>query len=195
MMIFEPGHNDNIINYHFVDGLFSDVELDTLKAQLRDLSLTEGQIGEGEVDPYTRRSKVSFLPPADLGADVCKKMLDAIKDMNKDVFNFDLTGLLESLQYTTYDEEYRGMYNWHFDEGSGEDKTWTRKLSVILILSDPIEYGGGDLEMVTEKGIDAVEQKRGRLVIFPSFLRHRVRPITKGSRESLVFWVSGPAFR
>ncbi|MDB2656544.1 2OG-Fe(II) oxygenase [Crocinitomicaceae bacterium] len=70
-----------------------------------------------------------------------------------------------------------------------------RKLSVTVQLSDPDEYEGGDLEfMINHKTVKA-PRKKGTIVVFPSFIMHRVTPITKGTRQSIVGWVSGPPYR
>ena len=68
-----------------------------------------------------------------------------------------------------------------------------RKLSITIILSDSIEYDGG--EFVFEKGGDEVFKNQGTVIVFPSFIRHRVNPVTKGIRYSLVNWFTGPAFK
>jgi len=75
----------------------------------------------------------------------------------------------------------------------------TRKLSLSLILSDPDDYEGGDFYIQTgspdpEKLIK-MEQKKGRVLAFPSFMIHGVAPVTKGTRRSIVVWVDGPKFK
>ena len=71
----------------------------------------------------------------------------------------------------------------------------TRKLSSILFLSDPNEYVGGQLVMQYSKEDFKIEQKYGRMVVFPSFIMHKVTPIESGVRNSLVNWFSGPPIR
>jgi PKHD-type hydroxylase len=71
-----------------------------------------------------------------------------------------------------------------------------RKLSFSLVLSDSADYEGGALEFFTSSaGPSEAEQKRGRVIAFPSYMVHRVTPITKGVRKSIVFWVVGPKFK
>jgi PKHD-type hydroxylase len=69
-----------------------------------------------------------------------------------------------------------------------------RKLSLTLQLSPPEAYEGGGLEFFGA-GELSVSRLQGTLIAFPSFLHHRVTPITRGKRESLVMWWHGPAFR
>ena len=71
--------------------------------------------------------------------------------------------------------------------------TQRRKISIVLQLSDPEEYEGGELEMFVSKDIQKIPKKKGAAVLFPSYCMHRVTPVTKGERRSIVLWVSGPA--
>jgi PKHD-type hydroxylase len=68
-----------------------------------------------------------------------------------------------------------------------------RKLSLVCQLSDPSEYEGGELQINTGE-IFTPEKQKGTVILFPSYLLHRVTPVTKGTRRSLVLWIEGPAF-
>ena len=70
-----------------------------------------------------------------------------------------------------------------------------RKLSLVVQLSDPEDYEGGDLEIYTGHEPLVVKKKKGMTAFFPSYQLHGVTPVTKGTRYSLVVWVHGPAFR
>ena len=70
-----------------------------------------------------------------------------------------------------------------------------RKLSVVVQLSDPEEYEGGELKLHTSYDPIIIKKERGMIVSFPSYTLHEVAPVTKGERYSLVAWVHGPAFR
>tara|TARA_R100001143_G_C3340289_1_gene123906 strand:+ start:213 stop:818 length:606 start_codon:yes stop_codon:yes gene_type:complete len=105
----------------------------------------------------------------------------------------------ESAQFTTY---YPGQfYSWHQDSLRSPPKT--RKISLTLSLNDPSEYEGGQLqfdcrnkENPEDNKIETiVENQQGSLVIFPSFTFHRVLPVTKGVRYSLVMWMKGDRWR
>ena len=105
----------------------------------------------------------------------------------------------ESAQFTTY---YPGQfYSWHQDSLRSPPKT--RKISLTLSLNDPSEYEGGQLqfdcrnkENPEDNKIETiVENQQGSLVIFPSFTFHRVLPVTKGVRYSLVMWMKGDQWR
>ena len=92
--------------------------------------------------------------------------------------------------------ENGGKYKWHTDCGAKE--TSTRKLTAIVQLSDETNYEGGDLEFGitddTGKNNHKANKTRGSITIFPSFLSHRVTPITKGTRHSLITWMLGDCF-
>ena len=128
--------------------------------------------------------------------------LDSIcRKLNGSYFGFDLTGFHEPFQYTTYvgDEETEKTdchtgYTWHMDKGPGEDRP-PRKLSMILSLMDSEDYEGGDFEIKTGIEPQRLPIKKGRVIVFPSWTLHRVTPVTKGIRRSIVVWVGGPKFR
>ncbi len=99
---------------------------------------------------------------------------------------------ISSVQFTEYTKEQH--YDWHMDTaGLGSDM---RKVSVIVQLTNPDEYKGGDFQFRHHGGdIEDVPvlRKRGTVLVFPSWIEHRVTPITKGKRQTLVAWMSGPA--
>lgn len=117
-------------------------------------------------------------------------------DANRDHFGFDLNYMRE-VQYTTYHGEQGGKYDWHKDAFWINPTMNHRKLSMTIQLSEPNEYQGGEFEIDPEFGVldQAVIKQRGTVLVFPSFLRHRVTPVSSGIRRSLVCWVEGPKFR
>ena len=106
-----------------------------------------------------------------------------------DQFEFNLTGLLERPQLLKYNAPSNG-YDWHLDIGQGDSST--RKISISILLNDG--YEGGDLAFFTD-GETQVNPDRGTAIAFPSYLPHRVMPVTKGTRWSLVCWIAGEPFR
>ncbi len=117
----------------------------------------------------------------------------------------------ESCQFTKYTKGQ--FYDWHCDgwdqpymrEGNDPSNGKIRKLSVTVTLSDPKDYKGGELEFdlrnedpdKTKKNIHTCTQilPKGSLVVFPSWVWHRVKPVTKGVRHSLVIWNLGWPFK
>ena len=111
---------------------------------------------------------------------------------NRSGFGFDAT-YLDEIQYAQYD--VGDFYKWHKDLIIDTDNAFQRKLSVSVQLSDPDTYEGGELEMQgLAKGHELpqnVLKKRGTVIVFPSFCVHRITPVTKGTRKSLVARVEG----
>ena len=120
------------------------------------------------------------------------KMAFIARKINSIFYRFDLYGFMEDMQYTVYGSG-GDHYDWHIDAGSSTD--CPRKLSFSLQLSDPSEYEGGNLEFMINKGGHVAQKDRGLVVAFPSYRLHRVTPVTKGIRKSIVVWTTGPQFR
>jgi PKHD-type hydroxylase len=101
----------------------------------------------------------------------------------------------EPFQLTEYNSNEKQFYDWHVDNTSDFKYNITRKLSCILFLTEPQAYEGGKFQY--KVGIDdqEIDQPRGRVVVFPSYTLHRVTPVTRGIRRSVVTWVSGPPFK
>jgi PKHD-type hydroxylase len=99
----------------------------------------------------------------------------------------------ENTQISRYKSADEGHYDWHMDAGPPKEGI-QRKLSISILLSDPSEFEGGELQF---KGMEdrKILTKQGSIVVFPSFIEHKVTPVTKGVRYSAVTWASGPSFR
>jgi PKHD-type hydroxylase len=142
-----------------------------------------------------RRSDVAWLNATPESDWIWKSIVHAVAEVNRGFFRYNLTGCYEPIQLSEYSESDSGHYNWHIDS-SVVSNTVPRKLSMTLLLSDPSEFEGGDLQVMT--GNDkprTLEAKKGRAWFFPSYTLHRVTPVTKGVRRSLVLWVGGPEFK
>lgn len=120
------------------------------------------------------------------------RMNAVVGDLNARFYQFDLTGYSDPFQYTIYHGREGGHYDWHVDQIGARAP---RKLSIPLQLSDPAAYEGGDLQLHGRTEIDNAPRARGTLVAFPSWVLHRVTPVTSGTRRSLVAWTMGPKFR
>jgi len=139
-----------------------------------------------------RRSDALWLPQ-DVVAPFYKTLSAILQKANADVFRFELTGLREAIQLATYRAENRGAYGWHIDTGVGPNAT--RKISAVIPLTDPSHYEGGQFEAFYNDEPTIIPMPLGRVVMFPSYVLHRVTPVTKGIRRTLAVWVSGPPFR
>jgi len=103
-------------------------------------------------------------------------------------YGFRLMGLQEPLQFSRY--AAGGKFDWHVDAGG--EATAGRKLSLSIQLSSSADYDGGDLEFLNNAGESA--RALGTAVVFPSFLAHRVAPVSRGLRQALIAWAYGPSF-
>jgi PKHD-type hydroxylase len=192
--------------YVYWDGLFTDEELELVKGYCDTLELdtasTVGKNGEMDFENPARKSDIAWIRPNDENMWIFERFTWVIEKLNDRFYEFNLNGF-EVIQYTVYNEDGQQRYDLHMDTILGTDKSMdlpeTRKLSLSMVLSDPSEYEGGQFQMQTgspeEDKLMTVEQLKGRVIGFPSFLLHRVTPVTKGIRKSLVIWVEGPKFK
>lgn len=148
-----------------------------------------------------RRSKVFWIQRnhPKLGY-LLDKLWNTVTPINNQYFGAHLLDL-PPLQFTQYSEQYQGEYKMHMDLDWMEERlpgsrpNFQRKISCIVQLSDPKDYEGGNFEFgndVQEKPPAQNIKEQGTLLAFPSFLYHGVRPVTKGTRYSLVGWFEGP---
>lgn len=174
---------------------FTEQELDWLQQQAIK-SNERAQVG-GNPNPEElskiRRSQISWLSYNDNTKWVFEKLAHVVSSLNSQFYRFDLTGFGESLQLTNYNHSESGMYRWHQDYGGRRSPS--RKLSVVVQLTDPSQYEGGNLQIMTGNEPQNIRKERGILAVFPSYQLHQVTPVTQGSRQSLVAWVTGPAFK
>jgi PKHD-type hydroxylase len=197
---------DTVINenWAFQHGLFTADECKTIieigTNGKTASELTYGSVGDlnNITDNISEISKIRRSPISWLRSDIednhwiYHRMTDAIKNINNQFFNFDLTEI-QSLQFTCYDAEEEGFYGKHIDMMYKSPNT--RKLSVTVQLSDSSEYEGGDLLLHTADNPERPVRQRGTGIFFPSYSLHEVTPVTKGKRYSLVAWVLGPRFK
>lgn len=182
-------------NFCYWEGFLDDNDINYILSRPEWHDQQPAQIGidDGEVNPEKRRTNVSWMYPDQNNHHIWQKMSTAIWQANRQFFQFDIRGCYEAAQLGSYTDQDQGHYNWHTDSGL-ETTSVPRKLSMALLLSDPSEFEGGNLEVNLNGDILPVEQKRGRAWFFPSWTIHRVTPVTKGIRRSLVLWMGGPAF-
>ena len=115
---------------------------------------------------------------------------------NNELWKFDLHSMPEQIQFTEYYATENGHYTWHQDIGPGILSK--RKISITVQLSDPSEYDGGVLEMWQGGSQDSAVKAykgAGSVFIFPSYMMHRVTPVTRGIRKSFVLWVGGSHYK
>jgi len=169
---------------------FTSEELDAFFRIGEQIEMDKGRTGGGDSTDI-RDSFVSWMFPNEVTNWVFQRMSRIVNSMNDQFFGFELDGFFQGFQFTKYTAPGQ-HYTWHVDRGGGNG---VRKLSVSVLLSDPNDYEGGDLELQLGDEAEKTERIRGMATIFPSWTLHRVTPVTKGTRYSLVAWVSGPPFK
>ncbi len=154
-------------------------------------SVGAGQKKGGIVDTETRTSHISWIPFSKM-PEMYKDIEKTMKATNNNHFGFDGMQITEPAQYTEYPSG--GFYDWHMDSDVNfAHEPPVRKISMTCLLSHESEFEGGELQM--EKEDNKVKLVQGQAIFFASFIKHRVAPVTRGVRKSLVMWFGGPPLR
>lgn len=193
-----PRNNFNQDYMAYWDGFLTEEDINLLLAQPEWINSNKGKVndnnGSGVLDLSVRDVKVSWIYDTPEIKHIWTKMSNVVAEVNKRFFNFDLTGFYEPMQVCIYTSD-NNHYEWHIDN-LREVSQPPRKLSMALLLSDPGDFEGGEFQVKTNSDNPiTLETKRGRAWFFPSYMLHRVTPVTKGIRRSLVLWVGGPPFK
>ena len=192
-LVFELDQRPQFTEFCWYDNYFSIQELETLNALWGQLPTEDAFVtgNEAKNDDY-RKSKLSFITP-----DIpelqwfYQKLSSLAMACNNERYLYDIHGFYEPLQLAEYSKE--DFFEWHMDFGPGHVSS--RKLSMSIQLTPPEEYEGGDLELMINNKATKAPRSFGTVVIFPSFILHRVTPVTSGKRRSIVGWVTGPPYK
>lgn len=190
--IFLPKEDINQTNYYWFNGGFTSDEVNKIVEDAKEYPFVKALVVDEENTDKFRKSNVKWLPYDNKWEWVIDKIMSQVVEANDTMWKFDLKSVIDQIQYTEY-EGNGGHYDWHMDIGPG--KISHRKISIVVQLSDPSEYVGGDLELKTGADQVVVPRGKGNVIVFPSFLLHRVVPLTSGNRKSLVLWVGGGQYR
>jgi len=196
---FLPGIKRKDLNPDFADhtwfrNLFSDEEAEQICAAWSDELAKNAAVnnaGKEETRDELRKSQIMFLKPGSATDWIYERLSQACIQTNTNRYKFEITGFQTELQLANYSGG--GFFDWHMDFGAGDISN--RKLSITVQLSDSDDYEGGDLQFMINQHIVNAPREKGTAIIFPSFALHRVTPVTKGSRKSIVGWIAGPPYR
>ena len=182
--------SDKTQNWAYMDNLFTPEECAQIIA-IGNSKLEEAKVsGKNESNKDIRESQVAWLYGGDIEF-AFRRVTDAVLNLNNQFFNFDLFGMAEGFQFTRYDAP-TGHYGMHIDKMLNGT---VRKLSLTIQLSSPEDYEGGELALQMSKDAEIMPKELCKMVVFPSYVLHEVRPITKGTRYSLVAWITGKPFK
>jgi len=193
--VYPPKENDAMVFYQF-DSAFSLGELNSIERGLKNIEYVRATTAGGPIDD--RKSNIKWIPHTQEWDWLYYKLMELAEIANDECWHFDLNSVPEMIQYTEYNSDELGKYDWHQDIGPGELSV--RKISITVQLSDNHEYEGGDLCFWNggeslETNYDVANKGIGNVVIFPSYLVHSVKPVTKGTRKSFVLWLGGGHYK
>ena len=150
-----------------------------------------GRPNNSGLDTKKRVTTISWIPFKEMQP-MYEQVNGFIQACNLNHFGFGNIQVTENAQFTEYPEG--GFYDWHMDcDVNMQHEPPVRKISMTLLLNDPSEFEGGDLELMAPGKFAALKQ--GHAIIFASFLNHRVNKVRRGVRQSLVVWFGGKPFR
>lgn len=172
----------------------------------RALTTEQAKVGAGDssnsnrgidnlVDLNLRRTRVAWVPVK--GYEEIYGFIDSFaRRVNRDYFGFDISHGLQEVQFSVYDSKQLGHYDWHQDVFFTAPRPHQRKLSLVIQLSDPESYEGGEFEFRDCHKLDhALFKPQGSVLAFPSFHYHKVNEVTKGIRYTIVAWIDGPKWK
>lgn len=203
MLEFYPCFPSNpkldLVNYYFFPKGFDSFDIDRILSISELYEFQDAKVHTHDnsetVDVEIRESSIKWLiAEVDKTEWIYERLMGCVIEANTEMWGFDINHFKDAIQYTEYHDDKKGHYDWHIDIGTGN--SGTRKISIVVQLSDPEDYEGGELQLQTggENHISIIK-KKGAITLFPSYLTHRVTPVTKGIRKSLVLWVGGSTFR
>ena len=191
---FDRRENEPLEHYTFEQG-FTKEELKKIDKDVEDVIPSKATT-LGEQSDSLRISKVRWIQQDSKWEWLYRRLQVMIQEANDALWQFELVSMPEKIQFTEYHANEKGHYNWHQDIGTGIASC--RKVSVTVQLSGQEDYEGGDLQL-THGGPHELSytapKKAGSVTIFPSYMLHRVTPVTKGVRKSFVLWVGGSPFK
>jgi|TARA_A100000172_G_C2987023_1_gene91445 PKHD-type hydroxylase len=179
---------DQLNSYAYSEKVFTKEECKKIIKIAKEKGLIKGNT-RGKTN--IRLGDITWLYASDDLKWVFKKITDVVLFLNNKYFNFDIFGLNEGLQFTNY-KAPSDKYGKHVDRALN---ILVRKLSLSIQLTDPKDYEGGELILYEDENGLEMSKEQGTLILFPSFIMHEVKPVTKGERNSLVSWVTGKQFK
>ncbi|SEO19490.1 PKHD-type hydroxylase [Salinihabitans flavidus] len=179
---------------HGVAGAFSAAECDRLVELVAAVPCADARLVGQTRNHNLRRADLVWVDDLPGAGWVMDRLIDIARTANRARFDFDVREFAESPQVARYGAEREGHFDWHSDIGDGPLAA-RRKLTLVVQLARAGSYDGGDLEVMPGAHVVVANREVGAATVFPSFVLHRVTPVTRGARQSLTVWAHGPAFR
>ena len=183
--------------------VFNNDEVDWIVNYCTTLEIGKGELFESNPDYSTREALTGWIKQPNYEKQwIYDKLNQTIEKHNDYVFNLELSGI-PYIQYTEYLPG--GHHDFHMDLPMDmpsyidyKINEFFRKLTVVVLLTQPeVDFGGGEFQLNTsmERTPVTIPLVKGSVLMFPSFLLHKVAPVQWGLRKTLVTWVIGPKFR
>ncbi|MFY0610262.1 MAG: 2OG-Fe(II) oxygenase [Hyphomicrobiaceae bacterium] len=174
--------------------LFSSVECERIVAIAHAGIFRDSELIGSTRSDAVRLAQTSWLDEEGTAKWIFNRLLEAFAQSNREHFDFKLDEFAERMQVAWYGAEAGAFFDWHSDVGTSSVAS-RRKLTMVVQLSEAKSYLGGQLETNADGHIRAASRCIGSALVIPSFMLHRVRPVSHGSRYSLTLWSHGPAFQ
>ena len=195
----------NMAEFYYFENAFTDDEIKKIQEESMKVPPEVAKTGQNDTtNDGIRKSEIRWLHGNVAYTDgdnvytgddfvwLYKRLWTMIEEANRNVWNLNLSHGRDAIQHTIYTEG-GGHYDWHMDAGHGMQRL--RKVSLRGQLTDPDELEGGELQLWRGQNSLNAPRGKGTVVLFPSYMMHRVTEVTKGTRESLVLWVGGDHYR
>ena len=170
-------------NFYYIENGFDKENIKKLEDLIKNYKFSKGMTGDIELgttfaSEYTNNRDIAYINPTTQTKWLYDLLVPFALEANENLFHFDINTVTDSIHYVIYPKD-NGHLTWHMDVSQGDSNR--RKLAMTIQLSDPSEYEGGDFQ-IWRGGNEfiTVTRKKGDIIIFPTFLMHRVTPITKG---------------
>ncbi|MCV0371450.1 2OG-Fe(II) oxygenase [Filomicrobium sp.] len=177
-----------------VANVFSPDECKKIISTTDEKAYADARLIDGARQDNTRRARITWLDDTDKDEWVFRRLLDTVSEANRHHFKFGLEEFSERMQVAYYGAETEAFFDWHIDIGDGQFARH-RKLTIVTQLSEDDSYTGGDLETNADGNVRRASRACGTAMLLPSFVLHRVTPVTHNARYSLTLWAHGPEFR
>ena len=165
--------------------------------KIKDLNnlLKKGQPFHGKAD--TKKTSKAFVTPFKQVKKILPDLEDKIFNINRESFGFEIDHFFndDGFIMNVYSEEDKAEYDWHSDSTSF-DQNFATKLTLLINLSSE-KYEGGKLNLFTNSTTEVITsfEEPGSIIVFPSYIPHKVTQVTKGQRISGTFFITGPWWR
>ena len=170
-----------------INNALSDETLMKLRAHITRYGLQAAEtVSHKGQDETIRKTNICWISDLE---ELFHEVSNHVESVNNGKYNYALN-YLEAVQYSKYPEGHH--YDWHLDSSFKGNMGDARKLSYSILVNSEKEFEGGDLQLMTGPEEITIPLTQNQIVFFPSYILHRVTPVTKGIRKAVVGWVRGP---